>query len=453
MTGYEIKKLFESGFRHFFVAGFGSIYPASGRARPRGPRHGRERRAGRPARQEGLSGSRTAGREQLAAELSTTEPRHKVRSEFLALLYFAHLLPPARVAAVLDHMTARMGAVLDDDSGARSARTLTPGQKFARDYGRVILAAACAHVRAPCAPALLRELELRCPGAPTCPRRRPRNDRRGARRSRSPSCSRCCWPAGCSRARSRSCWRSTRPLHGGSAGRRTVAPATPRMTVRVVESTARRWRRSSSSTATPRRCARCSSRRRPAAAWSRRRWPRAPRSRPVRLIAKLDLRDRESRRAGAGGGRGPARARVRGRTQARRQAVPVGDPGRRGAGPARGGARPAGCRRGSISRTRHDRGAVQGRGRAAHGRGRRLRRARRPGGRGDRAGPVPGRRRRAGDDGGAVRARRAGRRPAGRRPHRRGPYPLRRDQGRRRHPHLPGRARGARTPTAGCRPA
>ena len=28
MTGYEIKKLFDRGFRHFFVAGYGSIYPA-----------------------------------------------------------------------------------------------------------------------------------------------------------------------------------------------------------------------------------------------------------------------------------------------------------------------------------------------------------------------------------------------------------------------------------------
>ena len=28
MTGYEIKKLFDRAFRHFFAAGYGSIYPA-----------------------------------------------------------------------------------------------------------------------------------------------------------------------------------------------------------------------------------------------------------------------------------------------------------------------------------------------------------------------------------------------------------------------------------------
>ena len=76
------------------------------------------------------------------------------------------------------------------------------------------------------------------------------------------------------------------------------------------------------------------------------------------------------------------------------------------------------------------------------------RRGRRPGGRGDRAGPVPGRGRRAGDDGRPrFEVGEPGVAAAGRRPDRPGPYPLRRDPGRRGHPDLPGRARGAPTPT------
>ena len=54
------------------------------------------------------------GRQALADELAAA-PRHKVRSEFLALLYFAHLLPPERVAAVLDAMVAHWEHVLGEE--------------------------------------------------------------------------------------------------------------------------------------------------------------------------------------------------------------------------------------------------------------------------------------------------------------------------------------------------
>ncbi len=43
-----------------------------------------------------------AGRAQLAAALAETPPRHKVRSEFLVLMYFAHLMTAERLAEVLD---------------------------------------------------------------------------------------------------------------------------------------------------------------------------------------------------------------------------------------------------------------------------------------------------------------------------------------------------------------
>jgi PadR family transcriptional regulator, regulatory protein AphA len=95
MSGYEIKKLFERGFRHFFVAGYGSIYPALAELARAGLVTVESiEQDGRPDKK--VYGITTAGREQLAADLSTAEPRHKVRSEFLALLYFAHLIPPSR---------------------------------------------------------------------------------------------------------------------------------------------------------------------------------------------------------------------------------------------------------------------------------------------------------------------------------------------------------------------
>ena len=156
MTGYEIKKLFDRAFRHFFVAGYGSIYPALAELARAGlvtvESVDQERRPDKKVYRitEG-------GVCRLTAELAATEPRHKVRSEFLALLYFAHLLPPTRMAAVLDGMLRQWERVLAEDLKGECA-AMSPGQRFARDYGRTVLSAAHAYVRQN-APALLGELE------------------------------------------------------------------------------------------------------------------------------------------------------------------------------------------------------------------------------------------------------------------------------------------------------
>lgn len=156
MTGYEIKKLFDRGFRHFFVAGYGSIYPALAELAHSGlvtvESIDQERRPDKKVYRIAASGL-----DQLTAELAATEPRHKVRSEFLALLYFAHLLPPARMAVVLDGMLREWAQVLAKDL-AEECTAMTPGQRFARGYGQTVLSAAHAYLREH-APALLGELE------------------------------------------------------------------------------------------------------------------------------------------------------------------------------------------------------------------------------------------------------------------------------------------------------
>jgi PadR family transcriptional regulator, regulatory protein AphA len=156
MTGYGIKKLFDRGFRHFFMAGYGSIYPALAELAQAGlvtvESVDQERRPDKKVyriTEPGLA--------RLRAELATAEPRHKVRSEFLALMYFAHLLPPARLAEVLSGMLREWERVLADDLD-RGTAELTPGQRFALGYGRAVLSCAQAYVERQ-APALLRELE------------------------------------------------------------------------------------------------------------------------------------------------------------------------------------------------------------------------------------------------------------------------------------------------------
>jgi PadR family transcriptional regulator AphA len=149
-SGYEIKRCCEEVFRHFFVAGFGSIYPALAELQRDGlvTVENVEQKK-RPDKK--IYQITEAGRAALAAELVATPPRHKVRSEFLTLMYFAHLLPPERVDVVLGEMIDRFEATLVDElavfDGEGAPGALTPGQRFALGYGRTVLTAALAYCK------------------------------------------------------------------------------------------------------------------------------------------------------------------------------------------------------------------------------------------------------------------------------------------------------------------
>ncbi len=168
-TGYEIKKQFEVGFRHFFLAGFSSIYPALAQLASDGLVSVTSvEQSNRPDKK--IYEITDAGREALRDELISTGPRHRVRSEFLVLIYFAHLMPAQHVAGVIDGMIEKWESFLLDDidtfekehSGG-DPNTMTPGQRFACGYGRAVLTAALAYTKRQ-KPQLLREI-----GAPEEP--------------------------------------------------------------------------------------------------------------------------------------------------------------------------------------------------------------------------------------------------------------------------------------------
>ena len=101
-SGYDLKKEFESSFAHFFAAGYGSIYPALSALAEDGlvdcelvPQEGKPDRK--------VYQITDTGREFLLQALENTSPCHKVRSEFLATMCFAHLMRPEVVEAVLDN--------------------------------------------------------------------------------------------------------------------------------------------------------------------------------------------------------------------------------------------------------------------------------------------------------------------------------------------------------------
>ncbi len=139
-TGYDIKKMFEAAFNHFHSASYGSIYPAlnqledegliSRRVEP-GERH--------PDRK--IYSITEQGRRILLDELAACEPTEVVRSEFMVLMFFAHLLPTDRLAYLLDRIETEYREKLAYLEGARDEPCHTSGIRFTIDIGIATLRA------------------------------------------------------------------------------------------------------------------------------------------------------------------------------------------------------------------------------------------------------------------------------------------------------------------------
>ena len=148
-SGYEIKRCFEEAFSHFFVAGFGSIYPALAELSRSGLVTCESvEQEGRPDKK--VYSLTPAGERLLTEELLITPPRHKVRSEFLVLMYFAHLLPPTRLAAIIDERITQWELTVAEIEACLTSDDVhtSPGMRFAAGYGRAVIGAALAYVRA-----------------------------------------------------------------------------------------------------------------------------------------------------------------------------------------------------------------------------------------------------------------------------------------------------------------
>lgn len=147
-SGYDIKKHFETAFSHFFVAGFGSIYPALAELSDAGlVTCDEECRQGKPGRK--VYRVTEAGRQAFIAALRETEPRHKVRSEFLVLMYFAELMPTDRLREVLDQRAREIEDLFikADEFDHRFGHPLSAGEQFVSGYGRALLEAARKYIR------------------------------------------------------------------------------------------------------------------------------------------------------------------------------------------------------------------------------------------------------------------------------------------------------------------
>ena len=138
-SGYDMKKCFESSFGHFFPAGYGSIYPALATlARNRMVDFEEIPQDGKPDRK--VYTITEKGREELMKGLSNPTPTHKVRSEFLAMLWFAHLMPAEQVDLVFDNKLKELDAFLKlfDDFPSRQSGAMPPGAQFVAGFGQFI---------------------------------------------------------------------------------------------------------------------------------------------------------------------------------------------------------------------------------------------------------------------------------------------------------------------------
>ena len=149
-TGYDLKKHFEAGFEHFFATGFGSIYPALAALADEELVTFTEvpPLEGKPGRKVYRITPR--GEQFLAQTLEDTRPAHKMRSEFLAMMYFAHLLSPAKLKSVLDQKIGDFEAALQyiDQPVCPEEHKWPASVRFVSGFGKAVLAAGRDYMRA-----------------------------------------------------------------------------------------------------------------------------------------------------------------------------------------------------------------------------------------------------------------------------------------------------------------
>ena len=141
-SGYDLKKQFESTFSHFFAAGYGSIYPALSSLAEQGlvnceeiPQQGKPDRKVYQITEQGWAYLREA--------LRDPSPCHKIRSEFLATMCFAHLMQPEDIEAVIDHRLREIAGYQAMFRELENAGLCDwpDGQKFVLGFGKAIASA------------------------------------------------------------------------------------------------------------------------------------------------------------------------------------------------------------------------------------------------------------------------------------------------------------------------
>jgi DNA-binding PadR family transcriptional regulator len=145
-TGYEIKKSFEEGpLAHFQEASFAAIYPALSRLAADGLVDQRAQpQDKRPDKK--LYQITAAGRAALQAALDRTPAEDEVRSDFLFILFFAHLSEPATLRRLIDQRIAWYEDVIARMNDCPELPARPAGERFVHGFGLAIYERARAYL-------------------------------------------------------------------------------------------------------------------------------------------------------------------------------------------------------------------------------------------------------------------------------------------------------------------
>lgn len=146
-SGYDLKKQFESTFKHFYPAGYGSIYPSLADLAAKGLVKCREMpQEKKPDRK--VYSITDDGRQAFKQALHDAEPEHKLRSEYLVAMYFADFLEPQRLEQMLTGWRESLGDgvtrldSIEQDFGGDAP----PGTRFVLGFGRAIARAMAQYI-------------------------------------------------------------------------------------------------------------------------------------------------------------------------------------------------------------------------------------------------------------------------------------------------------------------
>jgi PadR family transcriptional regulator AphA len=146
-SGYDLKKQFESTFKHFYPAGYGSIYPSLADLAERGLVVCREMPQEKRPDHKAYSITE-AGRQAFREALHDAVPEHKLRSEYLVAMYFADFLEPERLEEMLAGWQESLGnGVTRLDSIEKDAgQDAPPGTRFVLGFGKAVARAMAQYI-------------------------------------------------------------------------------------------------------------------------------------------------------------------------------------------------------------------------------------------------------------------------------------------------------------------
>jgi len=143
-SGYEIKKSFENDLSDFYEASFGSIYPALSKLTAEGlltcTAQPQEKRPDKKVYR-----ITPAGRLAFLDALAKPPGRDHVRSDFLATMLFADLLPARHLAQLIDErLVMHRRSILEQRALLKDVKSA--GKRFIIDYGLAWHEAAIAYI-------------------------------------------------------------------------------------------------------------------------------------------------------------------------------------------------------------------------------------------------------------------------------------------------------------------